>query len=82
MVTLTRLGSVPVAVRRSTRVMDVACPMAEVPTARPEERVLDVMDRMSGCTEGRLLVLRDGELVGLLAPADISRALRLGVVPG
>jgi Zn-dependent protease/CBS domain-containing protein len=82
MVTLSRLGSVPVAVRRSTRVMDIACPMREVPTAQPEERVLDVLDRMSGCTEGRLLVVRDGQLLGLLAPADISRALRLGVAPG
>ena len=67
--------------RRATRVSDVACPAAEVPTAAPSELLLDVLPRMgSSCSEGRVLILDDrdsGRLVAIVSPADVTRLLLL-----
>jgi hypothetical protein len=38
-----------------------------------------VLPRLNACSDGRALVFSDGHLVGIVSPADISRALeRLG----
>jgi Zn-dependent protease/CBS domain-containing protein len=78
LLTLRRAKHVPRAHWRSTLVADVACPMDKVPTASPEEPVLDAMRRMDDdCAEGRVLVMEDGMLVGLLSPSDIRRSFEL-----
>lgn len=77
LVTVSRLGSVPSDQRRAVRIKDLACSLPDVPTAGPEELVTALLPRLSGCTEGRILVLTEGRLVGIVAPGDITRALHL-----
>jgi hypothetical protein len=55
---------------------EVACPMREVPTGRPDEGLTDLLGRLDGCTDGRALVLSDGQLVGIVSPSDVNRALQ------
>jgi Zn-dependent protease len=80
LVTVTRASMVPSARRRATRVKDVACAMTAVPTADPQELVTDVLPRLGGCAEGRVLILDAERLVGIVAPGDITRALHLASV--
>jgi Zn-dependent protease len=82
LVTVTRASLVPSARRRATRVKDVACAMTSVPTAGPQELVTEVLPRLGGCAEGRVLVLEGERLVGIVAPGDITRALHLASVGG
>ncbi len=78
LITLRRVKQVPRERWRETRVSEVACPFDEVPKSEPDELLVDAFDRMrDDCAEGRGLVMRDGHLVGILAPADINRALEL-----
>jgi CBS domain-containing protein len=81
MVTLARLTTVPARQRPTTRVEAVMCPLAQVPTATPEELLVDLLPRLgSGCGGGWALVVQDGQLVGMMSPADIARALELAAV--
>jgi Zn-dependent protease/CBS domain-containing protein len=76
LVTLGRLHALPVARRDTTTVAAVACPQADVPTAGPEELLVDVLPRLSaGCGEGRALVIDQGRLVGILS--STAQALRV-----
>jgi Zn-dependent protease len=85
-VTLHNLAQVDPERRRSTRVSDVACALAEVPRARPEEPLAEILPRMSGgCSEGRVLVMDGadgGRLVGIVSPADVTRLLVVRGAPG
>ncbi|MCC6437153.1 MAG: site-2 protease family protein [Acidimicrobiales bacterium] len=77
LVTLARLKEVPAARRRTTAVLDIACPAADVPTVRPDEPLVDLLDRMAGGRDGRAVVLVDGRIVGIVTPTDISRIVEL-----
>jgi Zn-dependent protease len=77
LVTMSRLKAVPRQDRASTTVRDIACPMSDVPVAAPEEPIVDLLGRMTDATDGRALVLADGQLVGLVSPTDISRTISL-----
>lgn len=79
-VTLARLKTVPAAHRATTRIEAVMCPLAEVPVAAPGELLLDLLPRRSGCSDGRVLVLQDGRLVGIISPSDIARTLDLAAL--
>jgi CBS-domain-containing membrane protein len=48
----------------------------EVAKAAPGEQVTEVLDRFSAAADGQILVIDQGELVGLLSPSDITRALK------
>ncbi|MDQ1521663.1 MAG: hypothetical protein QOI55_2736 [Actinomycetota bacterium] len=62
----------------ATRIGDLACPFSEVPTARPDEPAAVAVERMDDrCAEGRVLVLDDARLVGILSPSDVRRAFEL-----
>ncbi|TDE45295.1 site-2 protease family protein [Nonomuraea mesophila] len=77
LVTLNRIRRVPPDARTATRLRDIACPPGEVPAARPDETLIDVLGRMGGCADGRAVVLDpDGRLIGLLTPSDISRVIQ------
>jgi CBS-domain-containing membrane protein len=55
--------------------------VGEVPIARPDELLVSALERMTdACAEGRELVLSDGNLVGVLSPSDVGRALELAEV--
>lgn len=76
LVTLDRLRQVPADRRRATRVADVGYPLSEVVTSRPSEPLADLVPRLAGGGGGRALVFEeDGRLVGIVAPADVARAL-------
>jgi CBS-domain-containing membrane protein len=46
-----------------------------VAKATPDEPVADLLPRLTACSDGRALVFDGGKLAGIVAPADISRAL-------
>jgi Zn-dependent protease len=76
LVTLNRLRSVPSHRRTAVRVADIAAPLADVPTGRPDEPLSDLVERIGPGSDGRALVLDDaGRLVGIVTPSDITRAL-------
>jgi Zn-dependent protease/predicted transcriptional regulator len=83
LVTVHRINQVPAGERGRTTLRDAGCPLSAVARATPDEPVADVLPRLSACSEGRALVFADGHLVGIVSPADMSRALeRLSRNPG
>lgn len=77
MVTINRIRQLPRDRHQQATVGEIACPIDEIPFVRPDELVSDVLARMSGCADGRALVMDDGRLVGIISPSDISRAISL-----
>ena len=75
LVTLTHLETVPPAERGTVRVQDVAWPMEELATARPDEPLMPVLRRMKGRTGGHVLVLDGGRLVGIVTPSGMVGAV-------
>jgi CBS-domain-containing membrane protein len=51
-----------------------------VPVAAPGELLVDLLPRLSGCSDGRVLALQDGRLVGIISPSDIARTLDLAAL--
>lgn len=76
LVTLAAAKNVLSADRASTRVRDIVCPIAQVPTASPRDPLTALLGRLDGCADGRALVLDGDRLVGIVSPTDVSRALR------
>jgi CBS domain-containing protein len=79
LVTLTSLAEVPHDQRRATRVRDVGVGLDAIPQAAPGEPVEAILNRLSS-GDGHVLVLDEGRLVGVITPADITRALGDGVL--
>ena len=78
LVTFNRLRAVPAGMRAATRLRDVACPVPEIPLARPDEPLTDLLPRLEGCSDGRAVVLDGGRVVGVVSPSDVARTLQLG----
>jgi Zn-dependent protease/predicted transcriptional regulator len=77
LITLNRVKQLPADRRATTTVADIACPLAEVPVARPDESLADVLPRLAGCSDGRALVLDGERLVGIVSPTDVARQLEV-----
>jgi CBS-domain-containing membrane protein len=77
LVTLNRLRSVDPSARAFTPLRDVACPLSEVPIARPDEPLTALLPRLAECSDGRAVVVDGGRVVGVVSPSDISRTLQL-----
>lgn len=77
LVSIRRLGVVPRSERETTRIRDVAVPLDRVARSRPDEPLVDVMDRLHESDDGRVLVFEGDNLVGIVSSSDVSRALRL-----
>ncbi len=83
LVTLSRIKEVPRDRRATTSVGEVACPLAEVPTAAPGDPAVVLLERMrEDRADGRALVLEDGRLAGIVSPRDVRRALDLAGLRG
>src|SRR5712692_3046478 len=82
LITLSRLKDVAPEARRATRVRDLACGLDKVATSAPFEPLINLLDRTGSCGDGRVLVLQGGELVGIVSPTDINRALRMAALRG
>jgi Zn-dependent protease len=78
LVTVNRIRAVPPERRPLTRLADIACPPDEVPVARPDEPLVDLLSRMGGCADGRAVVVDEaGRVRGVVTPSDISHAMAL-----
>jgi CBS-domain-containing membrane protein len=75
LVTLSQLTHVRPGERATTRLIDVATPLARVTTAQPQEPLVEVLGRRAA-TVAKLpvLVLADNRLVGILTHTDVTRA--------
>jgi Zn-dependent protease/CBS domain-containing protein len=83
LVTVHRASQVPASEQGNTTLGDVACPLADVARATPDEPAADVLPRLNECSDRRALVFTGDHLAGIISPTDISRALeRLSRTPG
>ena len=74
---LVRLGDL-VKLRREAadgRLASVARPISEVPTARPDEALSSLIERIGAAIENRVLVFDQGRLVGIVSPVDVARLI-------
>ncbi len=79
--TMSRIRHVPAHLRRTTRLIDTACPLSDVPVGAPGEPIPDLLQRMQASPDGRAFVTDDtGHLVGIVSPSDISRFVQLSMV--
>ena len=74
-VTLQHLREVPPAERDAVLVATIACALADVPRAGPDTPLTELVEHMAGNTDGRALVFDGPELVGIVSPSDVSRAV-------
>jgi Zn-dependent protease/CBS domain-containing protein len=82
LVTINRLRGLSPEKRPWTSVADIACPVGELPVASADEPVIELLERMRGCADGRALVVEEGRVVGIVSPTDIARLLQLGDLRG
>ena len=74
-VTLSQLTHVRPDERATTRLIDVATPLARVTTAQPQEPLVEVLGRRAATVAGLpVLALADNRLVGILTQTDVTRA--------
>jgi Zn-dependent protease/CBS domain-containing protein len=82
LVTAARVKALPRGRWAATPLSAVACPMAEVPVAAPDEPLSALLPRLDGPTGGRALVLDHGRLVGVVSPLDVTRAIERSAFAG
>ena len=76
LVTLNRVRAVPPTHRATTSLGDIACPPTEVPTARPDEPLVDVLRDWHGGDDGAVVVVEsEDRVVGVVSPSDVARTL-------
>jgi CBS-domain-containing membrane protein len=81
-VRLSDLVKVPGNRRSDERLNALARPIATVPTARPDEDLASLIDRVGLGLENRVLVYDQGRLVGILSPVDVARLLAVRQTAG
>lgn len=74
-VRLSDLVRIPYTERGDTHLVQVARPIAEVPSTTPREDLAALIRRIGGSLDQRVLVFEGGQLVGILSPADVARVL-------
>jgi len=82
LVTAARVKTLPHDRWPATPISAVACPLAEVPVAAPDEQLSELLPRLDGPTGGRALVLDRGRLVGIVSPLDVTRAIERSAFSG
>ncbi|MFJ8200807.1 site-2 protease family protein [Streptomyces sp. NPDC096152] len=75
LITVHLVNRAPAQDRATTTIAQLMRPLPEVPTAGPDEPVLDLLQRLESSRDRRALVLEEDRLVGIVSLADISRAL-------
>jgi CBS domain-containing protein len=78
LVTRRGIKQVPAQQRASKRAIDIAIPIAQVPIARPDEPITEVLKRVGSASDGRAMVYDGGTLVGIVSPSDIARLFQSG----
>jgi len=67
---------VPREQRYHVTAREVVPALSEAQTIAPEVEVWDALGRMLNSNQGRLLVLDDGDMVGIISRSDIVRVMR------
>ena len=81
LVTLDRIRNLEADQRAAVPVSHIAAGKGEVAVADPAEPLIDVLPRLSQ-GDRRILVVRDGFLVGLVTATDVTRTLEIGDLRG
>lgn len=72
--TLNRIRAIPMSERGRATLAEVACPPEEVPVARPDDLLVDLLPRLGGCADGRAVVVdRDERVIAVVSSRDIAR---------
>jgi Zn-dependent protease len=82
LVTLSQTGLAAPDHGGAQRVRDVMWPLDQVATARPDEPLTDLLERMNEFPATRALVFDAGRLVGIVSPSDVSRMLQVAARRG
>ncbi len=78
LVTMRGIKQVPLQQRGNRRAIDIAIPADQVPIARQDEPVTDLLKRIGTASDGRAMVYDGGTLVGIVSPSDIARLFQSG----
>lgn len=78
LVSLERVSQVPPDQRERVGLREVACNEKDLTITNPDERLTDLLPRLSRCADGRALVVTEGRLVGIVSPSDVNRAMLRG----
>ena len=81
-VRLSDLVRVPSQERGTMRLIEAARPISEVPTTTPREDLAALIQRIGSGLDQRVLVFDNGQLVGIVSPADITRVLTVRQTAG
>ena len=82
LVTLRQLRALPRDAWSNSTLGAIAVPIDQLALARSDELLLDAV-RRAGRSEGRILVLDNGLLTGIVTPTDVAKAIeRLDLVQG
>lgn len=81
-VRLSDLVRVPSQERGTMRLIEAARPISEVPTTTPREDLAALIQRIGSGLDQRVLVFDNGQLVGIVSPADIGRVLTVRQTAG
>ena len=79
LLTMAALKNVAPDARPTTRIREIICPLDKVSSARPADPATNLLNVSDGCSEGRTLVVDNGQLVGIISPSDISRLMQRSV---
>ena len=77
LVTLNHLKRVDREDRVHVAVEEVACSREEMTIAAPDTPLAELLTRMQGCAEGRVVVIEDDRIVGIVSATDMTRTLQL-----
>lgn len=75
LITMARIKRIHPDVRTTTMVRAVACPREEIVTCNPTDPLVGLIGTMNASADQRALVFDGGELVGIVSPGDVTRAL-------
>jgi len=79
LVTLRRVRGVAPEDRTHLTAADIAIPLERALVVRPDDLLLDALESASPDAQGdgRMLVFSNGQLVGIVSPTDVNRAIEL-----
>jgi CBS domain-containing protein len=76
LLTLRGVRRVPREQWSTRRVRDHMVPLGDQVVVAPDARMDGVLDKLQDGEAGRVLVVQDGEVVGIITPTDLTRWLR------
>jgi CBS domain-containing protein len=75
LVSVRQAGQVPVEDRDSASVETVMRPLGDIPTAGPDDPLVQLLPALDASPARRALVLVEGRVVGILTSSDVSRVI-------